>query len=184
MRLPNLVRVSGGVLLLALLSGCVPADTTTPLPEPTATFVAPYATDEEALAAAEAAYAEYVSAVNKALRTGDVDTPAFEAVATGAELSDAIDVYSQIAAEGKRSTADITFDQAVLQRYSRDASPSEVITIYVCEDLSDAFLVDEGGERVREDDIPPRTMQLTFDFSPDSGSLLLSDRQVWDDAEC
>ncbi|MBH0117698.1 hypothetical protein I6E52_12690 [Salinibacterium sp. NG253] len=183
MRLPNLVRASVGVLLLVLLSGCVPSDATTP-PEPAATFVAPYATDEEALAAAEEAYAEYLAAINKALRTGDIDTSAFEAVATGTELSGAIDVYSQIAAEGKRSTADITFDQAVLQRYSRDGSPSEVITIYACENLSKAFLVDESGERVREDDIPPRTMQLTFDLSPDNDSLLLSDRQVWDDAPC
>lgn len=182
MRLPNLVTLSIGALLVASLSGCVSSDPA--LPQPTSTFVAPYATDEEALAAAEEAYGEYLRAVNSALRTGEVNRSAFEAVATGPELADAIDIYTQIADEGKRSTADITFDQATLQRYSRDSSPLEVISVYACEDLSQAFLLDKDGERVRDDDIPPRTMQLTFDFSSERGALLLSDRQVWDDSPC
>ncbi|QAV69703.1 hypothetical protein ESZ53_04155 [Salinibacterium sp. UTAS2018] len=182
MRLPNLTRLTIGALLVASLSGCVPADPAPP--QPSATFVAPYASDEEALAAAEAAYGEYLNAVNTALRTGVVEESVFESVTTGSELSDAIAVYSRIASEGKRSTADITFDQVTLQRYSTDESAHEVITIYLCEDLSKAFLVDESGERVKTEDVPPRTMQVTFDYSTDHDGLLLTDRQIWDDAPC
>lgn len=183
MRLPNLIRLSIGALLLASLSGCVPSAEPT-VPEPTSTFVAPYATDEEALAAAEAAYAKYLVVVNAALRTGVIDQSAFEAVAVGSELTDAVDVYSRIAAEGKRSTADITFDSVALQRYSHDSSRREVVSIYACENLSQAFLVDDNGDRVRDDDIPPKTMQVTFDYSTELKTLILSDRQVWDEAPC
>jgi hypothetical protein len=183
MRLPNLVRAAGGVLLLVLLSGCAPSDASTP-PEPTATFVAPYATDEEALAAAEEAYAEYVRVINVTLRTAVVDKALLESVAVGAELEDAIDVYSRLASEGKHSTADITFDQSSLQRYSRDGSPKELVTIYACEDLSKAYLLDSSGKRVKDEDVPPRMVQVSFDYSTEQEKLLLSDRQLWKQTQC
>ncbi|MGV8852561.1 MAG: hypothetical protein ACOH1M_08360 [Rhodoglobus sp.] len=183
MRLPNLVRVSGGALLLALLSGCVPSDAATS-PDPTPTFVAPYATDEEALEAAEAAYAEYVRVINVTLRTAVVDEALLSSVAVGNELDDAILVYSRIASEGKHSTADITFDQVALQRYSTDGSPTELVTIYACEDLSQAYLVDSDGNRVKEQDVPPRIVQVSFNYSAELETLLLSDRQPWLDSPC
>jgi hypothetical protein len=183
MRLPNLVYATGFALILAVLSGCAPSGPAVP-PEPTATFVAPYATDEEALAAAEEAYAEYLRAINVTLRTAVVDNALLESVAVGAELKDAIEVYSRLAAEGKHSTADITFEQASLQRYSRDGSPKELVTIYACEDLSKAFLVDSSGNRVKEDDVPPRMVQVSFDYSEAQEKLLLSDRQPWTQSPC
>ncbi|TQO19157.1 hypothetical protein FB472_0696 [Rhodoglobus vestalii] len=183
MRLPNLVRAAGGVLLLALLSGCVPTDAS-PQPEPTPTFVAPYASDEEALAAAEEAYAEYLRVINVTLRTAVVDEALFKSVAVGAELADAVSVYSRIAKEGKYSTADITFDQTSLQRYSTDGSPKELVTIYVCEDLSKAYLLDSDGNRVKDQSVPPRIVQISFDYSVDQETLLLSDRQPWVETSC
>ncbi|MGV8859094.1 hypothetical protein [Rhodoglobus sp.] len=183
MRLPNLVRASGGALLLTLLSGCAPPDAAAP-PQPTSTFVAPYATDEEALAAAEEAYAEYVRVINVTLRNAAVDEVLLESVAVGAELEDAIAVYSRLASEGKHSTSDITFDQVELQRYSRDGSAKELVTIYVCEDLSKAFLVDASGSRVKDDDVPPRIVQVSFDYSPSDKKLFLSDRQPWKQSPC
>jgi hypothetical protein len=183
MRLPNLVRAAVGALLLALLTGCAPSDAPPP-PEPTATFVAPYASDEEALAAAEEAYAEYLRVINLTLRTAAVDRALLGSVAVGAELEDAIDVYSRLASEGKHSTADITFDQSTLQRYSRDGSPKEIVTIYACEDLSEAYLLDSDGDRVKKDDVPPRMVQVSFDYSVDQEKLLLSDRQPWKQSTC
>ncbi|MGV8913027.1 MAG: hypothetical protein ACOH14_10485 [Rhodoglobus sp.] len=178
MRLPNLVRVSGGALLLALLSGCVPSDAATS-PDPTPTFVAPYATDEEALEAAEAAYAEYVRVINFHLHEGVVDNGLLAAVAVGAELDGLIESHTRLSQNGTRSVGDVKFDDVTLQRYSKDGSHHEIIVIYVCENLSGVYLVGPDGERIVEDDFGTELVQVTFDLTDDQNFLLVSDRNPW-----
>ncbi|MBH0054550.1 hypothetical protein I6E74_10280 [Salinibacterium sp. SWN139] len=181
MRLPNLVRASVGVLLLAVLSGCTPSDAITS-PEPTATFVAPYATDEEALAAAEAAYADYVSVINTHLNDSIVDEDLLATVATGAELASLIESHTRLADAGTRSVGEVTFDQTKLQRYSTDGSLREILVVYVCEDLSDVYLVNEDGSRVTDEAFSTELAQVTFDYSVALGALLVSDRDPWGDS--
>ncbi|MGV8877250.1 MAG: hypothetical protein ACOH1K_07045 [Rhodoglobus sp.] len=191
MRKPQFVSIASGAIallvlvlvLVLVLSGCVPSNASL-APEPSPSFIAPYATDDEALSAANIAYAQYVRVINEALRSQVFDETSFESVVVGEELDNAIEVYSRLASDGLHSSADITFDQVSLQRYARGGSLTKLVTILVCEDLSKAFLLDRNGSRVREDDIPPRVAQVSFDYSAQRQALLLSDRQPQRDSPC
>ncbi|MBH0099470.1 hypothetical protein I6E68_10010 [Salinibacterium sp. NSLL150] len=184
MRLPNLVRVSGGVLLLVLLSGCVPSDATPP-PEQTASFVAPYASDEEALAAAEEAYAEYSRVSDEILIEGGADPQRLGAVATGDFLNVSIEEMREFEAEGYRATGITTYSDLVLQRYSPGAGPIDIIGLYLCSDVSGTDVLDAAGKSIIEptrDDVS--TMQVTFTFIEADAQLVVSDQQLWESGVC
>ncbi|MBH0023863.1 hypothetical protein [Salinibacterium sp. SWN248] len=178
MRQPNLLRLSIGALLLATLSGCVPSDAST-APAPTSTFVAPYATDEEALAAAEEAYAEYLRVINFHLNEGVIDEGLLATVAIGDELTGLIESHSRLAEADTRSIGEVRFNDAQLQRYSRDGSLHELLVIYVCEDLSDVYLVNPDGTRVTDEVFSTELAQITFDYSDSAHALRVSDREPW-----
>jgi len=169
---------------LALLSGCVPPGAATS-PEPTATFVAPYATDEEALAAAEEAYAEYTRVLEQILLEGGVEPERLEAAATGDFLTDSIEGLREFEAVGYRSTGETEYSNYLLQRYSPNAGPLEVVSIYLCSDVSGVDIQDASGKSVvdrnRED---LATMQVSFSFDETRDSLLITDQQLWKSGEC
>jgi len=183
MRLPNLVRASVGVLLLAGMSGCTTTDSVAP-PEPTSTFVAPYATDEEALAAAEEAYAEYVNVVLASYREGVIDSSTLSDVASGDHLAELLDEFDERVADGRYIVGNESFDQVVLQRYSRDGSPSEIIAVYLCDDLSDLAIYRDGEKIGPNEPLTTMTMQVVFDLSIDRDALLVSARDIWDSEAC
>jgi hypothetical protein len=184
MRLPNLVRVTGGALLLALLSGCVPPGAATP-PEPTATFVAPYATDEEALAAAETAYAEYTRVSDQIFVDGGARPERLAEVAVGSFLELSIESYEGFEQEGKSRIGAPTASDFILQRYSPGTGPKEVLTVYVCRDVSSVDVLDSDGiSLVREGRADRSTMQVTFDWDSARTRLLVSDQQLWGTADC
>ncbi|MEV8253748.1 hypothetical protein AB0O95_07255 [Rhodoglobus sp. NPDC076762] len=182
MRLPNLVTLSIGAFLVASLSGCVPSDPV--LPQPTSTFVAPYATDEEALAAAEEAYAEYTRVSLETYREGVTDPTALSSVASGEHLVELLEEFEERVADGRYLVGDESFDQVVLQRYSRDSSPNEVIAVYLCDDLSELSIYRDGEKIGPEAPVTAMTMQVVFDLSPDSNTLLVSARDIWSTDAC
>ena len=183
MRLPNLVRAAVGALLLALLTGCAPSDAPPP-PEPTATFVAPYASDEEALAAAEEAYAEYLR-VSAAIHIKGLGDPAsLSTIATGQHLAELLDEFDRLQAAQQYILGEQSFDEVMLQRYSRDGSTKEILAVYLCDDLSDLAIF-QGDEKIGPPEpVAPALMQVVFDYSRDSKSLLVSTREIWSKASC
>lgn len=184
MRLPNLVRVAGGALLLALLSGCVPSETA-PSPETSAAFVAPYATDEEALAAATAAYAEYLRISDLILHEAGAGAERILAVTAGDFAQISLEGYESIAAVGSYSTGTTTFDSMTLQRFSTTGGNKEIISVYLCHDVSDVDLLDINGESLVPPDRRDRVQfEASFDFDPSTGHLSISQRSVWADPEC
>ncbi|MEV8254834.1 hypothetical protein AB0O95_12815 [Rhodoglobus sp. NPDC076762] len=184
MRLPNLVRASVGVLLLAVLSGCAPSDATAP-PEPTSTFVAPYATDEEALAAAEAAYAEYVQLSAEILRDGGKDPERILRIVTGEFTETNLADFAAFRDGERRSTGQATFDGVELQRYSSGGGYIELVSIYVCHDVSGVDVLDANGASVVLADRLERIfMVVTFDYDPAESQLKLSSREPWEQRQC
>lgn len=183
MRLPNLVHAVGSALLLALLSGCAPSDASTP-PEPTATFVAPYATDEEALAAAEEAYVEYLRVTGALYSEGQLDPVTLSSVASGEHLDELIDEFEKLEADGEYILGEQTFDQMVLQRYSKDGSAREIIAVYLCDDLSRLSFYSDGSKLGPAEPLAPAQMQVVFDYSMASETLLVSVRDIWSNKPC
>lgn len=184
MRLPNLVHAAGAVLLATFLSGCTPSDAVAP-PEPAPTFVAPYATDEEALAAAEAAYAEYTTVMAEILVDGGKNPSRLGAVAVGKFLDASVVGLEDFESKGGRASGAVINSEFKLQRYSSTGSESEVITVYLCSNVSGLVLEDADGKSLVAEGRPDMsTLQATFDFDTQGEALLLSDVDVWSAGEC
>ena len=163
-------------------SGCATDD---PAPRPsTSTSAAPlFASDEEALAAAEEAYAAYVAVTDRVFASGGAELSALNTVATGKQLLlDTADL-SEAARMGYRSEGETTFEKVTLQSYS-DTDDAAVI-VYLCEDVSAVNVVDSNGVSVVSPDRPNRVMyEVTFDRSDTDSKLLVEFREPWGGGAC
>ncbi|MDR6906495.1 hypothetical protein J2X63_002181 [Agromyces sp. 3263] len=165
-----------GVTLLAV-TGCTGAPVPTAAPASSAAADPIFATDEEALAAAEAAYERFLEVSTAVTSDGGSDPERLETVATGAALAEEIDAASEFQAEGLRTTGSIRFRVNDLQ--SNDVAEGLAqVTVYVCDDLRDLDVLDASGSSMVVDgrvvDVP-----YTVVLEGDATSLLVSKRELW-----
>lgn len=160
-------------------SGCTP-DPPTPKPPATATDAPLFASDEEALAAAEEAYAAYLAVSDQILMESGSDPERLLKVATKSVFEAQLEGYKMTASKGWTSTGGTTVDSVSLERYEPSAEESVVI-VYACIDVSKVDVFDVTGTSVVSDARPDRTpVESTFDVSRDSDSrLLLSGEVPW-----
>ncbi|SEO20197.1 hypothetical protein SAMN05216281_1661 [Cryobacterium luteum] len=177
-------------LILATLSGCsatpapTPSDTTTPVTEATAapTETPPvFASNEEALAAATAAYAEYEALSDSITAEGGTRGDRIASAASSAYLPKLLDGFEGFAKKGLVSRGASTYDTPSLIRSSIEPHGGVVIELYLCSDISAVRLFDAAGVDVtptqRTDRIP---LQVGFISSAAEPSLLLVDKEdVW-----
>lgn len=169
------------------LAGCIPSPpAVTPAPEPS---VAPiFASDEEALAAAEEAYGRYLEVVDTVL-SGDVAPDEAETllatVLTKVQLSEHIEALTSMQARNERATGTSTSDSAVLQQYDRRSDGEGIIGIYICEDISGVDVVDsEGASTVRAGRVDRIRFEVSFDYNQNDGLLRIAEREIWRSSEC
>ncbi|GAB3607128.1 hypothetical protein GCM10027413_25370 [Conyzicola nivalis] len=167
-------------------SGCAPeGPKADEKPSPTATPL--FASDEEALAAAEEAYAAYVQLTDAILAAGGSGIERLGEVAAGQQLRTDADEIGELATLGYRTVGQTTFSDFALQGYDRDGADGiAVVTAYVCEDVSGVDVLDANGISVVEVSRPDRAKyEVTFDSAtPASSQLLVSLRQPWVEPEC
>jgi hypothetical protein len=139
------------------------------------------ASDEEALAAAEKAYREYLSVVDDVLQGGGVDTAGLGAVAADAALDQAEADAREFASLGYRTVGTTGLNSIELQRVDPGTEDSiPIVEAYVCEDVSQVDLVNADGVSLVSDDRPPLTpFQVSFG-SEDKRGLVLTSRSAWD----
>jgi len=130
------------LLLIALvLTGCTQPDPM-PSPPPTSSDAPVFASDEEALAAAEEAYGKYLSAADEVVRGGG-EVPELVEPYLSAELYERDkESFEQFAANGWLGVGEASFSLQ-LQTYN-----DESVTAYVCDDLSRTDVLDGDGESV------------------------------------
>ena len=167
--------------LTLTISGCF-GDTPSYNPAAEPTTAPLFASDEEALAAAEEAYRDYTSVVDSIFIDGGKDSERILEVATSAVAEIQDEGFQTASEKGLRSTGGTTIDSAVLQQYeSTSLDGLAIVTIYVCVDVSAVDILDESGASVvnknRVDRIP---REVTFDSFPSSQSgLIVSNVEVW-----
>ncbi|WP_157487934.1 MULTISPECIES: hypothetical protein [unclassified Leifsonia] len=172
-----------GALLLAaslsavVLTGCaasprpLPSASSTPAPTPV------FASDEEALAAAEKAYAAYVDVQNDVWSDGGEGFDRYESVASRSALETAIADAQEIMNAGVRTEGENTFVVDAMQ--SVDYSSDEVeIVLYVCNDASAVRAIDEDGVEVGNPDGAEITPWQIAVSGP-STLLKISERTFW-----
>jgi hypothetical protein len=168
------------------VTGCVATPGgTKPTPSPSATPL--FHSDEEALAAAEEAYAAYVSVTDAIFAEGGVGLDRLETVAAGEQLEADKTGFAEIAKSGYRSIGSTSFSDVSIQSVSADSRARETeVRVYLCEDVSAVQVLDASGVSVVA---PGRPDRVRYEVSLKNGTnaasrLLVTDREVWAGGAC
>jgi hypothetical protein len=177
----NIPRLSLVALAAALaLTGCVPGPLVTPAPEPSSTPI--FATEDEALAAATAAYAAYVKMSDQILMDGGREPDRIQKVAGPVVAEEEKGGYEKFVALHYRSTGETTFDSIKVQNYSSDSTETKgVVSVYLCVDASNVDVLNENNVSVVSPERPNRTgFEVGFDVSSSEPSaLIVSSKEIW-----
>jgi hypothetical protein len=168
--------VALGALVLAL-SGCVPTAEPHPIP-PTPTVTPVFATEEEALAAAEAAYREYLAVSDAIAADGGANPERLRPLVTDEyfdEVSSSFLAYEQGRLHTRGTSKFQDFNLASLDQTSNSAS----IDAYVCLLVGDVRVFDTSDHDVtpiaRRDRLP---LQITL-LSNGNDKLQLTRSESW-----
>lgn len=161
-----------------VFGGCAAEDPIVrPSPDPSSTPL--FASDEEALAAAEEAYGRYQAVENQIFAGGGLDGNRIENVAVGEALEAARAGIASFEEKGYKSIGDVSFKTAGLQHFDPDAPGGlEIVSLYICLDFSAQDVVDDQGISVVN---PERSLNQAFETSFDysANGLILSSREPW-----
>ncbi|MCD2441483.1 hypothetical protein LQ757_04245 [Agromyces sp. SYSU K20354] len=166
-------------VLALVLTGCVGA--AEPTPTPTPTEAAPiFASDEEALAAAEQAYAAQLVVVDELSHAGGVAIEKLEEVATAEYAAGISASLERLSASGMRTTGATTFDTVELIEHF-EADDVAHVSAYVCLDIGDTRVVDSSGADVTPPDrILRAPLQVRFESRfLGANQLLVAGTEPW-----
>ena len=176
----NIPRVSFiAVATALLLAGCTPTDPIVkPEPAPSSTPI--FASEEDALAAATAAYAAYVKVSDQITSDGGSDGDRIAPYVTEGQLARDLEVFEYYKSKGYFSRGQTKFDSVGLQSYVPDGPDGPELAIYLCTDYSAIRLVDSTGSDVTPSDLPTRApMEVTLQEADDSKSLVVERSESW-----
>ena len=179
-RTSRMVTLACAGILLLPVTACAaepsPAPTSAP---PTAAPI--FATDEEALAAAEEAYANYLSTYDASWADGDGSLDDYLALTVGEAHQTDEQSYAEWDSKNWRPIGTTKFDSIRLQSRSQDESGIWHIQTYLCIDVSDGDVVDSSGASVARPDRPLRLpLEVSFvTVSRSSAELKISESEVW-----
>lgn len=172
MRLLPVLAISIASLTLV---GC---STTTPEAIPTSSSVeqAPaFASDEEALAAAQAAYAEYLSVSDQIARDGGANPERLRDIVSPNLYKEMESAFNSMKDDGLHSVGVTTFDSLHIEK--RDDNSA---SIYLCVDVSQNLLFNTTGENVTPSSRMNRVpLVVNFVFN---GAPIIEASEVWSGA--
>jgi hypothetical protein len=168
------------VALTLTIAGCF-ADTTTytPVAEPTAAPL--FASDEEALAAAEEAYRAYNAVVDDITQDGGNNPERLLDFASQELYESQVDGFTSLVNTQRRSVGEIQVDGFQLQSFDPSATKGEdVVFIYVCVDVSGVDLLDKHGVSVVSSDRQTRLpFEVAFRGNERSSTLIVTKEEFW-----
>lgn len=163
--------------LLALAASTLSA--CTPIPEPTPTPTAAFASEEEAFAAAEEVYRDYMEAFNLVdLRDPSTFDPLFQ-YSTGEYLSSEKESLSQLHAEGRLRGGAIK----IVSFEGIDYTSSDSVEAITCNDVSETTFTDSEGSNLVPEDRPDR-YALILNFIVVDSALVIESAAPTEDPAC
>jgi hypothetical protein len=173
------------VLSLAVvlsLGACV-ADEPVVLPDESPSSQPIFASDEEALAAAEEAYGAYLAASDEVLSKGGASAGQLLVFFSDGYGAEAIAGYELYIERGWRATGSSAFDSAELQQYIDDGDGNAEVAMYVCLDVSGLRIIDETGADVTPERDNRLPLEVRFVNSRASTALVQSGSDIWAGAD-
>jgi len=166
-----------------VFGGCAAEDPIVrPSPDPSSTPL--FASDEEALAAAEEAYGRYQAVEDEVFADGGANSERINDVAVRDALEAAKLGFDELSSRGYKGLGRTQFDSFELQQQSSSIGFEDVVIAYVCLDFSEADIVDQQNVSIlRPDRLIRQAYQVSFDFSADKKGLILATREPWTGAE-
>ena len=177
--------VAGAVVLLVGTSGCAakPAPAPTSSASSSPTPAAPvFASDEEALAAATEAYANYVKVSDEILMDGGAAPERIDDYTSDAMAESEKEGFADAMTRNIRSTGGSTFYNLTIQSFSSEPeADGPIVTAYVCSDVSKVDVLNSDGVSIVAPDRPDTTpFEVGFDLAPTGASrLVVASSDVW-----
>jgi outer membrane murein-binding lipoprotein Lpp len=176
-----LAAVAIGMLLL---SGCASDDVTPPSPTPSASAPV-FASDEEAVEAAEAALNEYWRVSGEVFRAGGEGVEKLEPLVTAEKYADSLLAAEDFAARGWIQVGEIRVDSVEFQSSYADGE-TDFIVVSACVDYSGYSVQTAEGNKVEL--VEPRTrvpFEAAFQVTAiDTPPLVLARNEKWPEATC
>jgi hypothetical protein len=170
------------LVLPIMLTGCAQPEPDTTDAAPTAIPATPaFASEEEALAAAEQAYDAYLLASDSAADQDNDSQAYFLSLSTGSvHKEDAISI-ELFETQQWQQTGTVTFDSMRLQSSAQTNLDAWEIRVYACLDVSQTDVLDSQGLSTIPSDRPLRMpLEISFVTLPNNpDTLLISESTVW-----
>ncbi|WP_348004555.1 hypothetical protein [Pseudolysinimonas sp.] len=171
--------VVGAFALVGLLAltGCIDSHPIPTLP-PTPSATPIFASDEDALAAAEDAYRAYQEASTLIVNEGGVDPERIAPYVTEAHLEGELEGFGFYSDRGYRSEGAASFDSMSIQQLQQDANLTLVV-VYLCVDVTNVRVFDQSDVDVTPASRPDRVpLEVSFEATR-PGHLLVSESSQW-----
>jgi hypothetical protein len=165
-----------GILLLAGCGGGDPIPTLPPTPSSTPIF----ASEEDALAAAEEAYAAYLAAWDRIASEGGVDPERIAAFTTGDFFESELEGLETFRDNQWRTIGQSVLHSANLQFADLTGNDPTPVAAYVCVDVSAVDVRDESGASVVSPDRPALQAFEVFFAVSDAGGLVPAASNPWE----
>lgn len=146
----------------------------TPVPTPSVTPV--FASDEEALAAADESYRRYIAISDELSAAGWTQPELLAEYVTPDEFDRTVVRYAKLSASGNHTSGSAAVDNVTLQRYD-----AYEIVVYLCVDVSAVRVLDASEKDVTPDDRPDRVPLEVGFVVGEERHLLLDSSEVWDE---
>jgi hypothetical protein len=168
---------------MLLLSGCGGGDPIPTLP-PTPTATPIFASEEEALAAAEEAYAAYSEMSDLISSEGGVDPERIRPFVTAERFDDELRGFSTLRESNLHIQGEATLEVLELQRYDEVGGEVEVV-FYACWDASASRVINSAGEDVTPSDRDDRLVLEVLVRTVDRQlPLVLESDEAWPGQDC
>ena len=162
------------------IAGCVPlqAPDLNSSPSPRAVFES----DDEALSAAAEAYSNYQNVESVITADGGIRPDRIEAVAVRDALRSSLEASAKFRKNNFHSVGNFTYKIVGLEQYKSDPTAvQDVVSVYLCLDVSGIDIVNRGGKSVVSPDrVELQSFEVGFDaIQPGSEKLIVSSRETW-----
>jgi hypothetical protein len=163
--------------LLVALAGCVP--TTHPSASLSATATPVFASDAEALAAAEKAYAAYLKVSDEIGHDGGRDPDRIASTVTSERLTIEKRGSTALQSHGLHTTGFTRFSNASLEQVAMSGADLEVI-FYACWNASEVRVINaEGADVTPGDRVNKRTLEVVVTSVRGRLPLVLESDDAW-----